>query len=48
MVQFANAEIAFEFVYSGQGEMKKFLSFKDYNCKLSWLGGNYHCHCYHC
>jgi len=38
VVQFANAEIAVEFVYSGQGEMKKVLPHKDYYCKL-WLGG---------
>ena len=38
MIQFADAEIAVEFVYSRQGEMKNFSSFKDYDCKL-WLGG---------
>ena len=38
MIQFADAEIAVEFVYSRQGEMKNFLSFKVYDCKL-WLGG---------
>ena len=37
-VTICNEEIAVEFVYSGQGEMKNFLSFKHYNSKL-WLGG---------
>ena len=37
-ITICNEEIAVEFVYSGQGEMKNFLSFKHYNCKL-WLGG---------